>query len=164
MLGYVESDDGIYSINPETGNTTFLSSPIKVVARTREQDGGNWGRMVEICNPDGRVDHVVIPMAELANGGTALAEVLLSLGVRVNPNNAAKDKLALFIQFKSPETIFVTSRVGWHGTSFVLPETTITPPGGDRVVYHGGRVKHHYRQKGTLDVSAGLKEQHFRRF
>src|ERR1035437_531831 len=51
----------------------------------------------------------------------------------------------------TPGSIFVTSRVGWHGKSFVLPEQTIAPPGTDLVLYHGGRVEHHYRQKGTLE-------------
>lgn len=148
--GYVETEDGIFSINAE-GNATFLASPIKVTACTREQEGGNWGRLIEIRTPDNRIEKVIIPMAELAAGGTPLAEVLLALGVKVNPSNAAKDRLALWIQFQAPESIFVTSRVGWHGKSFVLPEQTIAPAGTDLVLYHGGRVEHHYRQKGTLE-------------
>ena len=148
--GYVETDEGIFSVNQE-GNATFLASPIKVTACTREQEGDNWGRLIEICTPDNRVEKVIIPMAELAAGGTPLAQVLLTLGVRVNPSNAAKDRLAMWIQFQTPESIFVTSRVGWHGKSFVLPGQTIAPPGTDLVLYHGGRVEHHYRQKGTLE-------------
>ena len=148
--GYAETADGIFSINAETGKATFLASPIKVTACTREQEGDNWGRLIEICTPDNRIEKVIIPMAELAAGGTPLAQVLLALGVRVNPSNAAKDRLALWIQLQTPESIFVTSRVGWHGKSFVLPEQTIAPPGTDLVLYHGGRVEHHYRQKGTL--------------
>ena len=151
--GYVETEDGIFSINQE-GNATFLASPIKVTACTREQEGDNWGRLIEICTPDNRVEKVIIPMAELAAGGTPLAQVLLALGVRVNPSNAAKDRLALWIQLQTPESIFVTSRIGWHGKSFVLPEQTIAPPGTDLVLYHGGRVEHHYRQKGTLEGCA----------
>src|ERR1035441_5739635 len=148
--GYVETEDGIFSINQE-GNATFLASPIKVTACTREQEGDNWGRLIEICTPDNRVEKVIIPMTELAAGGTPLAQVLLTLGVRVNPSNAAKDRLAMWIQFQTPESIFVTSRVGWHGKSFVLPGQTIAPPGTDLVLYHGGRVEHHHREKGTLE-------------
>src|ERR1035437_3637489 len=148
--GYVETDEGIFSVNQE-GNATFLASPIKVTACTREQEGDNWGRLIEICTPDNRVEKVIISMAELAAGGTPLAQVLLTLGVRVNPSNAAKDRLAMWIQFQTPESIFVTSRVGWHGKSFVLPGQTIAPLGTDLVLYHGGRVEHHYRQKGTLE-------------
>ena len=147
---YIESEEGIFSINAE-GNATFLASPIKVAAYTREQEGGNWGRLIEIRTPDNRIEKVIIPMAELAAGGTALAEVLLALGVRVNPSNTAKDRLALWIQLQAAESIFVTSRVGWHGKSFVLPEQTIAPAGTELVLYHGGRVEHHYRQKGTLE-------------
>lgn len=151
--GYAVSEDGIYAVS-EKGNTTFLSSPFKVVAATRDLDGRNWGRLVEISTPVGGVQKFIIPMAELAAGGTALAEVLLGLGVRVNPNNAAKDRLALWIQLQSPESIFVTSRIGWHGKSFVLPEQTIAPPGADLIVYQGGRgVAHRYYQKGTLQES-----------
>jgi putative DNA primase/helicase len=148
--GYVETEDGSFSINQE-GNATFLASPIKVTACTREQEGDNWGRLIEICTPDNRIEKVIIPMVELAAGGTPLAQVLLTLGVRVNPSNAAKDRLAMWIQFQTAESIFVTSRVGWHGKSYVLPGQTIAPPGTDFVLYHGGRVEHHYRQKGTLE-------------
>ena len=64
------------------------------------------------------------PMSELADGGTLLAGVLLVLGVRVNPNRFAKERLALWVQNQMPHNIFVTSRVGWHEKSFVLPERT----------------------------------------
>jgi hypothetical protein len=148
--GYAETEDGIFSINAETGKATFLASPIKVTACTREKEGGNWGRLIEICTPDNRIEKVIIPMAELAAGGTALAEVLLGLGVRVNPSNAAKDRLALWIQLQAPASIYVTSRVGWHGKCFVLPDQTIAPPGTDLVLYQGGRVEHHYRERGAL--------------
>src|ERR1039457_5426789 len=150
--GYTETEDGIFSINPETGKATFLASPFKVTAVTRQLDGRNVGRLVETRDQDGSVQKFIIGMAELAEGGTALAQVLLGLGVRVNPNNAAKDRLAMWIQFQSPERIFVTSRVGWHGKSFVLPEQTIAPPGTAPVIYQSGRgVAHRYYQKGPLE-------------
>jgi uncharacterized protein (DUF927 family) len=150
--GYTETEDGIFSINPETGKATFLASPFKVTAVTRQLDGRDVGRLVETRDQDGSVQKFIIGMAELAEGGTALAQVLLGLGVRVNPNNAAKDRLAMWIQFQAPERIFVASRVGWHGKSFVLPEQTIAPPGEAPVVYQGGRgVAHRYYQQGTLE-------------
>src|ERR1035437_9877056 len=150
--GYTETEDGIFSINPETGKATFLASPFKVTAVTRQLDGRDVGRLVETRDQDGSVQKFIIGMAELAEGGTALAQVLLGLGVRVNPNNAAKDRLAMWIQFQAPERIFVASRVGWHGKSFVLPEQTIAPPGEASVVYQGGRgVAHRYYQRGTLE-------------
>ena len=69
----------------------------------------------------------------------------------MNPNNSAKDRLALWIQLQAPEAIFVTPRVGWHGKSFVLPEQTISPPGADVVVYQRSRgAAHRYYEKGTL--------------
>src|ERR1035437_1842183 len=150
--GYTETEDGIFSINPETGKATFLASPFKVTAVTRQLDGRDVGRLVETRDQYGSVQKFIIGMAELAEGGTALAQVLLGLGVRVNPNNAAKDRLAMWIQFQAPERIFVASRVGWHGKSFVLPEQTIAPPGEASVVYQGGRgVAHRYYQRGTLE-------------
>src|ERR1017187_7998197 len=45
--GYVETEDGIFSINPETGKATFLASPFKVTAVTRQLDGRDVGRLVE---------------------------------------------------------------------------------------------------------------------
>src|ERR1035441_272312 len=150
--GYTETEDGIFSINSETGKATFLASPFRVTAVTRQLDGRDVGRLVETRDQDGSVQKFIIGMAELAEGGTALAQVLLGLGVRVNPNNAAKDRLAMWIQFQAPERIFVASRVGWHVSSCVLPEHAIAPPGEAPVVYQGGRgVAHRYYQRGTLE-------------
>ena len=148
--GYLVNDEGIYYVDPKTG-PSFLSSPFKVTAATREIDGTVWGRDLEVCSPDGSTHEVIIPMSELADGGTVLAGVLLVLGARVNPNRFAKERLALWVQMQMPQNIFVTSRVGWHEASFVLPERTIAPPDSSAVKYHGPRgAAHRYHQKGLL--------------
>jgi putative DNA primase/helicase len=148
--GYLVNEHGIYYVDPKTG-PSFLSSPFKVTAATREIGSTNWGRDLEVRAPDGSIHEVVVPMAELADGGTVLAGILLVLGVRVNPNRFAKERLALWVQNQMPQNIFVTSRVGWHERSFVLPERTIAPPDSPAVKYHGPRgTAHRYHQKGTL--------------
>ena len=76
--GYVETEDGLFWVNSETGNRTFLASPFKVLAATRQIDGRDWGRLLEVCTPDGGVQKFIIPMSEFAAGGTSLAEVLLA--------------------------------------------------------------------------------------
>ena len=121
--GYLVNEQGIYYVDPKTG-PSFLSSPFKVTAATREIGSTNWGRDLEVRAPDGSIHEVIVPMAELADGGTVLAGILLVLGVRVNPNRFAKERLALWVQNQMPQNIFVTSRVGWHEKSFVLPERT----------------------------------------
>lgn len=148
--GYLVNDEGIYYIDPKTG-PSFLSSPFKVTAATREIDGTVWGRDLEVCSPDGSHHEVIIPMSELADGGTVLAGVLLVLGVRVNPNRFSKERLALWVQMQMHQNIYVTSRVGWHEASFVLPERTIGPPDSPVVKYHGpGGAAHRYHAKGML--------------
>jgi putative DNA primase/helicase len=148
--GYLVNDEGIYWVDPKTG-PFFLSSPFRVMSATREIGSTNWGRDLEVRTPDGSIHEVIIPMSELADGGTVLAGVLLVLGVRVNPNRFAKERLALWVQMQMPQNIFVTSRVGWHEGSFVLPERTIAPPDSPAVKYYGPRGSaHRYHQKGTL--------------
>ena len=148
--GYLVNEQGIYYVDPKTG-PSFLSSPFTVTAATRETGSTNWGRDLEVRAPDGSIHEVVVPMSELADGGTVLAGVLLVLGVRVNPNRFAKERLALWVQNQMPQNIFVTSRVGWHENSFVLPERTIAPPDSPAVKYHGPRgTAHRYHEKGTL--------------
>ena len=67
--GYVVNEQGIYYVDPKTG-PSFLSSPFTVTAATRDIGSTNWGRDLEVRAPDGSIHEVVVPMSELADGGT----------------------------------------------------------------------------------------------
>jgi putative DNA primase/helicase len=70
--------------------------------------------------------------------------------VRVNPSRTAKERLVSWLQNSQAEKVYVTSRIGWHGDSFVLPERVIAPPGAERILYHGGAANR-FQVKGTLE-------------
>ena len=61
-----------------------LSSPIRVLALTRDGDNRNWGRLIEVVDADGRCHRWSMPAALLASlRGDDYRQTLLSLGARL---------------------------------------------------------------------------------
>src|SRR5262245_59656535 len=58
-----------YRVDANDGSARWLplSSPIRVVALTRDGDSRNWGRLVEVRDADGRFHRWAMPAANLAS-------------------------------------------------------------------------------------------------
>ena len=66
-----------------------LSSPIRVLALTRDGDNRNWGRLIEVVDADGRCHRWSMPAALLASlRGDDYRQTLLSLGARLATRRA----------------------------------------------------------------------------
>src|SRR6185503_13283626 len=51
-----------------------------------------------------------------------------------------------------PQFIRFVKQIGWHAGTFVFPDFSIGPPGGERVLFYAEtQPKHKYRTAGTLD-------------
>jgi len=149
------TDDGVYLRSQKGGGETWewITSPLEVVAETRDAEGDNWGRLLRITDRDGRTKEWAMPMAMLAGDGTAMRERLLSMGLVIAPGPRAKDALTRYIATAQPtEKARCVNRIGWHGFLFVLPDTTIGSEGAERVILQAsGQMDHAFRRRGTLD-------------
>ena len=152
--GFGLSGTGVFATDPTGGkDDVFVCSRLEVTACTRNADGEEWGRLLEWQDHDGLVHAWAMPMSILSGDENELRARLLSGGLEVSPNRKARELLTIYIQAAKPEVkTRCVSRVGWHGDSFVLPDVTIGPHEGERVLFQSAYgSEHSYRVAGSLD-------------
>jgi putative DNA primase/helicase len=134
-----------------------LSSPVRVVALTRDGNNRNWGRLIEVVDADGLLHRWPMPASLLASlRGDDYRQALLSLGAQLSHGSAAAHALHRYL---SATVDFVgrelpraraASRLGWHGDSFVLPDRALG--GSDLVVYQtSSEIRAAVRGKASLE-------------
>ena len=67
----------------------------------------------------------------------------------MTPNRKGRERLTAFLtSVRSPGRVTATSRIGWHKSTFVLPDACIGP-GSERLMLQGsGAVEHAFRRNG----------------
>jgi len=99
---------------------TWLSSPIRLEARTTEWPDGAQGVRLSVW--DGRGwRHAMLPREALAS--RRYREILYACGAQLTPEN--RPELAGYLQQDTASREYVTSRAGWHDKQYVLPDTTM---------------------------------------
>lgn len=138
-----------------------VASPVRVLALTRDGNGRNWGRLVEVQDPDGRKHLVPIPSEWLLGEGARALDVLTNRGARIEPDIAARMGVLRYLNLTSAldgtalERAIAASRTGWHGDSFVIPDRVIG--GVERVVYQPKSIAAAVAARGSLeDWKAGV--------
>ncbi|MBF0283964.1 MAG: DUF927 domain-containing protein [Magnetococcales bacterium] len=122
--------NGVHFFPPSDGETEakpiWICSPLRVVARTRNDHQEGHGRVLEFPDADGHLHQWAMPMSLLAGDGTELRSTLLSMGLELSQNRKARELLADYIQRARPErTARCVDKTGWHGQVFVMPENVI---------------------------------------
>jgi putative DNA primase/helicase len=159
---FVSDERGLHyvSLDPESGlelDPVWLSSAIEVAAHTRDEQGENWGRLLEVLDPEGNEHRWAMPMRMLAGDGREYLGVLLDLGLIIAPSKGARGLLTYFIQ-SAPNIQLArcVDRVGWYGNAFVLPNEVIGDTAGEMVVWqHEHEVRRalrSYAVRGTIEA------------
>lgn len=117
-------------VDKETGAVSvewrWFCSRLEILAETRNIDGEDWGRLLLVVDRDGHRKRWAMPMAMLAGDGTSYRERLLSLGLILAPGRFARDALHEYVSMARPATkARCVSRVGWHGKTFVLGNSSV---------------------------------------
>ncbi|KAF0235300.1 MAG: hypothetical protein FD177_54 [Desulfovibrionaceae bacterium] len=142
-------NDGVYFLEDD-GEPSWLCSPLAVLAMTRDGEGREWGRLLEVVDSDGQAHRWAMPMSALAGDGQEYRRELLSLGLRVASGKGPK-RLHDFLTLSRPEArARCVSRVGWHDRRFVLPDAVHGSQDGEEVILQGGPSDHAYRVAGSL--------------
>ncbi|MBJ6724398.1 DUF927 domain-containing protein [Geomesophilobacter sediminis] len=138
----------------ETPDPIWLSSPLEIVAFTRDTAQENWGRLLSFHDPDGHRHQLSIPMAMLSGGGEECLRLLLSGGLTITTNAPHRKLLISYIQEYHPKSRTMarcTDRIGWHQSgTYVLPEQSFGSS-DELIIYqspHGST--HAFEQKGEL--------------
>ena len=143
-----EADDG----GTKTTWVRFMS-PVWVQALTRNEDGEDWGREVEVLDRDGVVHRWAMPAALFAGSGEPLRAELLRLGCEIEPRREARAWVLEYLQSADPDgRARCVSRIGWHGETYVLPDGAIgVADDGERVLLQTSeKPDHAFNIAGTL--------------
>lgn len=118
-------EDGVYYCKEQT-DSVWLSSRLVVKALTRDADGVNWGRVLEITDADDVVRCWTMPMELLGGNGDELARELLRLGLRISPGVSVRKLLVEYItNSETNQRARCVLKTGWHDRCFVLPHKVI---------------------------------------
>jgi putative DNA primase/helicase len=129
----------------------WICSPVWVLAVTRNREDGDYGRLLEILSPSGRLKKWSMPMSMLAGDSNEVRAVLLSEGVTLDLRN--RGGVTDYIIGQHPKlTMRAASMTGWHDGAFVLPDSVI---GADDIWFQASGHTAAYASAGTF---AGWQE------
>lgn len=149
-------EDGLYYIEQTKDDEykRYVSSPIKVLAQTRDTTNNAWGRLLEWHDADGVKHTQALSMELFQSDGIELRKALAYQGVIIAPDGKARNLLQSYLMSYPTETrALCVDRVGWHDNVFVLPNTQIGQhDNGDLIVYQTTQgLDSNYQSNGTLE-------------
>lgn len=113
-----------------------VCSSLSVVARTRNAESANHGRLLRFYDLDGVCHEWSMPMKLFASDGKEYRSELLDKGLLISRDRGAHSLLSTYIQESQPKATFrCVSRTGWIGEQFVLPDVTIGKTGEEPVIF-----------------------------
>ncbi|GHB47574.1 membrane protein [Pseudovibrio japonicus] len=153
--------DGVYrKIESEQEDGTMrtywrrFGSELHVLALTRNDEGEDWGRLLEVTDRDGMRHKWAMPSALLAGSGDPLRAELLRLGFELEPDRSARSSLLEYLIKAEPEKrARCVCRVGWHGKSYVLPGGAISADcdSEEVILQTSEKLDHAFNISGSLE-------------
>ena len=148
-------ESGLYYIEQtkEDEYKRYISSPIKVLAQTRDTTNNAWGRLLEWHDADGVQHTQALSMELFQSDGVELRKALAYQGVIIAPDGRARNLLQSYLMSYPTDTrALCVDRVGWHDDVFVLPHQQIGQhEHDDLIVYQTTQgIDSNYQSKGTL--------------
>lgn len=149
-------EDGLYYIEQTKDDEykRYISSPIKVLAQTRDTTNNAWGRLLEWHDADGVKHTQALSMELFQSDGVELRKTLAYQGVIIAPDSKARNLLQSYLMSYPTETrALCVDRVGWHDNVFVLPNEQIGQhENDDLIVYQTTQaIDSNYQSKGILE-------------
>jgi len=120
---------------------TWICSPLRVAALTRDGQGGEWGRLLVFPDRDGKEHRWTMPMRMLAGSGEELRAGLLAEGLTITSSSRDRQKLVDYITRERPNVMArCVRRTGWHGDVFVLPRETFGDTDAEPVLFQSATL------------------------
>lgn len=115
--GYFLREEGVYQLRAsKEGEETpvRLCSWITVIGLCSRKDGTQWGRVVDVRDPDGNVHRVVIDETEFSGSPAHLLRPFLDKGLVIESVDKAMQSIALLLQAWRPKNRFTRAdQLGW---------------------------------------------------
>jgi putative DNA primase/helicase len=152
--GFSLEPRGLYHRSFNSNNAPvviWICSPLQITAMIRDAHGNAWGRLLEFPDQDGKLHRVILLMEALAGDGSEYRRLLLSHGLRIATNPAARQRFAEYLQ-AAPVTARArcVTKIGWHNGVFVLHDETLGE-NGERVLLQSLHEPALMTTAGTLD-------------
>jgi uncharacterized protein (DUF927 family) len=153
---FVSDENGVWKREEKFNNelkiyetvTHFVCAPLEIIGFARDANGDDWGRVVELTNPDGQVRRILMPSRDFAGQATDAIKRLLSAGLLFQSNRLGKERLLEYLLGSLPSRRLThTRKPGWVSNSFCLPDISFGP---EDVLCDLGSSAHLYKVRGTL--------------
>lgn len=150
------SETGVYFLGKDKdGNEQlpqWVCAPLYVIAKTRDEKSGEWGRLLEWQDDDDVTHQWAMPLELLESDGSDVRRELARLGLHISPNQSARGLLVAYIKVWSIEArARCVERLGWHGNTFVTPTGSIGETEELVVFQNSHAIEPAYRESGTVD-------------
>jgi hypothetical protein len=106
--------------------TPKLADCVRVLANVHDLDNDRFLLEIEFPRRDGQRICRTFPL-EITKSGSTAKDALLRRGAHISTGPGIGGELLKVLSVVPQRTHRITSRTGWHGTSFVLPDVTIGP-------------------------------------
>ncbi|HJV07267.1 MAG TPA: DUF927 domain-containing protein [Chromobacteriaceae bacterium] len=132
---------GVYWLDPDGEKPPrWVCSPLTVDAKTRDERGSNWGRLLSWRDAERRLHRWAMPSELTCGDGAELAKELVRGGLDIDPTRKARELLnAYLVRSTPPQLVRCTNRTGWHGGAFVLHDEVIGKLEGEDVFLQSER-------------------------
>lgn len=116
---------GVFFID-DRGDSKWICSPLRIIAKTRDGKSVEWGRLLEWTDDDGVPHRWAMPMELLQGDGGDVRRELARQGLSIAPGNKSRDLLASYLQiWPTDARARCVDRLGWHGGVYLTPNETI---------------------------------------
>ena len=152
---FLTNAKGVFYINKDgEGNdrpAKWICSPLQVVAKTRDERNGEWGRLLEWCDDDGKMHQWAMPLELLEGDGTDVRRELARLGLQISSNQSERGLLAAYIKVIPVEArARCVERLGWNDGVFVLPSGAVGKSDELRVFQNSHAAEPAYSVAGSV--------------
>ena len=130
----------------------WICSPLYVVAKTRDAQSGEWGRLLEWQDDDGITHQWAMPLSLLQGDSSDVRRELARLGLSISPNRAARDLLTSYLQvFPVEARARCVDRLGWYEDIFVTAGQSIGQSTEKIVFQNTNAIEPALSSKGSVE-------------
>jgi putative DNA primase/helicase len=160
--GFVLDHTGVFSVEEskdgDKPERKFVSGPLMVLARTRDERGDNWGKQLFWCDYDGHEHERTVPDRLLHEAGSPVVKMLADQGLQIGIGQT--NRLTHYIQSRNPTArALCVVKPGWYNLGlagqskrvYVLPNATIGDSADEPVVFQPNSLERtEYLVTGTV--------------
>lgn len=129
---------------------TRVSSMIRVLAETADENGGGQGRLLEWQDSSNHIRRWAMPMEALVRrNGEEMIIALLNGGLPFINLEKRRKLISYLMDSRPSKKITCIERTGWHGSAYVLPTESIGPDAESVILQTAGYSASDFTVKGS---------------